>query len=294
MDEKELLAKAISFATNKHKNQKRRDGVEYINHPLNVANILKNAGYDEKYQIVAILHDVLEDTDATKEEVLYFGEDVYEAVKLLTRQKGANEAEYVAAILKNKYAAAVKNADKINNLWDCAFIGEVGKLRPEKAKEFAKRYIKKAEKNYKGKFSYALDMSIEAAKTFITCAYVEKKKEPNYTYEELMLYEDVRKKEYDESKKLYEKFKNCFDVKNPELVFYCVDGYYLCTIGEASFDVKDVWYLRQYGWFPMKESLVLEYEYDLRRCSKEEFVNELNRKIENKFFYDFVNTDLLI
>ena len=118
MNKEEKLAKAIAFAAEKHANQKRKDGTPYIFHPLTVAELLNRYGYDIDYQVAGVLHDVLEDTDATDEEVKAFGEDVYKAVKLVTRPKGADEAEYVKNILTNHMAAAVKNADKIHNMYD--------------------------------------------------------------------------------------------------------------------------------------------------------------------------------
>lgn len=116
MNKEEKLAKAIAFAAEKHANQKRKDGTPYIFHPLEVAELLKRYDYDIDYQVAGVLHDVLEDTDAIDEEVKAFGENVYEAVKLVTRQKGADEAEYVKNILTNRMAAAVKNADKIHRI----------------------------------------------------------------------------------------------------------------------------------------------------------------------------------
>ena len=121
MNKEEKLTKAIIFATIKHANQKRKDGTPYIYHPLAVAELLKKYGYDVDYQIAAVLHDVLEDTDTTEDEVKEFGMPVYEAVKLVTRPDGMDEAEYVRRILENPMAAAVKNADKIHNLYEIAF-----------------------------------------------------------------------------------------------------------------------------------------------------------------------------
>ena len=121
MNKEERLTKAIIFAATKHANQKRKDGTPYIYHPLAVAELLKKYGYDIDYQITAVLHDVLEDTDATEDEVKEFGIPVYEAVKLVTRPDGMNETEYVRKILENPMAAAVKNADKIHNLYEISF-----------------------------------------------------------------------------------------------------------------------------------------------------------------------------
>ena len=87
MEEKKYPAieDAIVFASLKHAGQKRKDGSPYIYHPLHVAEMLKNSGYGINYQIAGILHDVLEDTDATEQEVAVFGDDVLNAVRLVTR-----------------------------------------------------------------------------------------------------------------------------------------------------------------------------------------------------------------
>lgn len=154
MTENELFSKAVAFATEKHMGQTRKDGTPYINHPLTVAKLLKDAGYGVEYQIAAVLHDVLEDTDATEEEVKVFGEDVLEVVKLVTRPEGMDEDVYVSAILKNPIAKAVKNADKIHNMQDLVNCGN---------RKWAVYYAQKVKKFYSGKFSIELDQAIEEA-----------------------------------------------------------------------------------------------------------------------------------
>lgn len=154
MNENELLAKAIAFAAMKHQDQKRKDGTPYIYHPLKVAELIKDAGYGTAYQVAAILHDVLEDTDATEAEVAAFGEDVLQAVKLVTRPEGMAEERYVAGILQNPIAAVVKNADKIHNMWEVAYVED---------REWGMYYVNKVKKYYEGKFSYALDQAIRYA-----------------------------------------------------------------------------------------------------------------------------------
>ena len=158
MTEHELFAKALAFAAEKHTGQTRRDGSPYIYHPIKVAELLKDAGYDLRYQMAGLLHDVLEDTDATEEEVRVFGEDVLEAVKLVTRPEGMAEELYVEAILQNRMAAAVKTADKIHNMNDVI-------TAPDK--KWAKRYVKKVKKYYAGKFSTALDEAIAQAENLL-------------------------------------------------------------------------------------------------------------------------------
>ena len=187
MNKEEKLAKAIAFAAEKHANQKRKDGTPYIFHPLAVAELLKRYDYDIDYQVAGVLHDVLEDTDATDEEVKAFGEDIYEAVKLVTRPKGADEAEYVKNILGNRMAAVVKNADKVHNMCDIITTNNRNAIL---------NYAKKVEKYYKGKFSYALDNAIDNALYMSDFCNIKKDVRcciPDYTMEEMTLYSDRRK-----------------------------------------------------------------------------------------------------
>ena len=60
---------ALQLATKKHAGQLRRDGTPYIWHPIAVAGLLRTAGFDEKYQVAGLFHDLLEDTDATEDEI---------------------------------------------------------------------------------------------------------------------------------------------------------------------------------------------------------------------------------
>lgn len=190
MKDFERFSEALEFAARKHKEQTRNDGVTpYIFHPISVAELVKKTGFGIDYQIVAIIHDTLEDTDATEDEIRYFGVDILEAVKLLTRPDGADENEYVAAILQNELARVVKNADKICNLWDSCFNGVVGEKRTDKAKSFAERYIKKTEKFYQGKFSKAMDDAIEVARKHNGFEYIQEIETPNYSRDEMKLYE---------------------------------------------------------------------------------------------------------
>ena len=103
-----LYEKAYEFAKEKHGTQKRIGGDPYITHPVAVADILKKEGYDIEYQIVALFHDLLEDTDATEDEIRSIGgEEVLQAVKLLTKEKGYDMQTYVNRIRQNPIAYAV-------------------------------------------------------------------------------------------------------------------------------------------------------------------------------------------
>ena len=122
MKESKSLLLALEYAKEKHKGQKRIGGDDYITHPIAVSGIVKDQGYDESYQIAALFHDLLEDTDATEEEILKFADpQILEAVKLLTKEKGYVMAEYIDAIKKNPIAFAVKAADRLHNL-QCAVV----------------------------------------------------------------------------------------------------------------------------------------------------------------------------
>lgn len=72
-----LILKAYNYAKDHHNGQKRLSGEEYIIHPLNVANILSELNLDDETICAAILHDVVEDTDVTKEDLRKeFGEEI--------------------------------------------------------------------------------------------------------------------------------------------------------------------------------------------------------------------------
>ena len=126
------LLDAIAFATQKHAGQKRIGGADYITHPLAVCEIVKQQGYGEDYQIVALFHDLLEDTNATEQEILQLGSaDILQAVKLLTKAKGYKMDQYVANIKSNPLALVVKAADRLHNL-QCALVTNA---------EFKRKYI---------------------------------------------------------------------------------------------------------------------------------------------------------
>ena len=119
-DEQRQYDKAVAFATQKHEGQTRAGGEPYVSHPIAVAQIVKNWGYGLPYQLTALFHDLLEDTNATESEILALGgEEVLHAVKLLTKQKGYVMAEYISAIQKNPIAFVIKAADRLHNL-QCA------------------------------------------------------------------------------------------------------------------------------------------------------------------------------
>ncbi len=124
--------RAIEFATRKHAGQVRMGGMPYIVHPIAVADIVNRWGCGRDYVIAAFFHDLLEDTDATEEEILEIGGPVVlKAVRALTKVHGYEMSEYVAGIKANEVARVVKAADRLHNL-RCAV------LAPE---DFKRRYV---------------------------------------------------------------------------------------------------------------------------------------------------------
>ena len=65
----ELINKAVEYARNKHADQKRKDGSPYIIHPLAVAEVVVEMGLDMDAILGALLHDCIEDTDASHEDI---------------------------------------------------------------------------------------------------------------------------------------------------------------------------------------------------------------------------------
>ena len=107
-----LLAKEI--ATKAHEGQLDKGGNPYIAHPLAVANELENL----EYKIVAVLHDVLEDSPVTEEDLLRAGftKRIVHSVMLLTKQDSADYDEYLKRIRRDSNAKNVKIADLQHNL----------------------------------------------------------------------------------------------------------------------------------------------------------------------------------
>ena len=122
------FVKAVAFAADKHRNQRRKDAEAspYINHPIELANVLANESSvgDVTVLCAAVLHDTIEDTDTTSEELqAIFGPKVAAVVMEVTDDKSLEKSvrkqrqvEHAPHI--SKEAKLVKLADKICNLRD--------------------------------------------------------------------------------------------------------------------------------------------------------------------------------
>ncbi len=130
-DEIGSLLDALQFATVKHRHQRRKnsDAVPYINHPIEVATTLwKIGGIREITTLMAaLLHDTLEDTDATEQEILEkFGKEILYLVQEVTDDKNLSKQQRKLKQIEtapNKSIAAkqIKLADKICNIHDIAY-----------------------------------------------------------------------------------------------------------------------------------------------------------------------------
>ena len=105
--------KAYEIAKRAHLGQVDKAGEDYIKHPEKVASFVET---DEE-KAVAYLHDVIEDTELTLEDLheYEFSKEVIEAVDIITKKKGEDYRSYLNSVKKNKLARAVKLADLRHN-----------------------------------------------------------------------------------------------------------------------------------------------------------------------------------
>ena len=127
-EDTKLIMKAYNYAVEHHGEQKRRSGEPYIIHPLNVAYILAGVGLDEATICAALLHDVVEDTDATDADLRKdFGDEIADMVagvtKLETMQFTTVEEQQVEdyrkmflAMGKDIRVIILKIADRLHNM----------------------------------------------------------------------------------------------------------------------------------------------------------------------------------
>ncbi len=125
---KERLFAAFTYADSEHSGQKRKDGSPYITHPLAVAEIVADLGLDTDSVIAALLHDTVEDTEATHEDVArQFGgtvADLVDGVTKLTRMQYTSKEEaqmenlrkMLMAMAKDVRVILIKLCDRLHNM----------------------------------------------------------------------------------------------------------------------------------------------------------------------------------
>lgn len=109
----EMTKRALALCFEAHKDQKDKSGLPYVFHPFHLAEQME----DEDTTIVALLHDVIEDTEYTIEDLQKAGftQNVISAIALMTHDPQMPYMEYVRAIKSNPIARAVKLADLRHN-----------------------------------------------------------------------------------------------------------------------------------------------------------------------------------
>ena len=109
----DMTKKALKLSFEAHKDQVDKSGIPYVYPPYHLAEQMT----DENTTIVALLHDVAEDTDITVEDIrkMGFSEKICEALSLMTHDKNVSYMEYVKKLKSNPIAKVVKLADLKHN-----------------------------------------------------------------------------------------------------------------------------------------------------------------------------------
>ena len=130
---------ALELATAAHRGQVDKAGCNYINHPIKVAEVLNT----KEERTVALLHDVVEDTDITLDNLrgCGFSDSVIVAVDCLTRRNGEPRDAYLQRIIENPLAVCVK-------LTDLTYNSDLSSLASPTEKDFARAARYKREMKY--------------------------------------------------------------------------------------------------------------------------------------------------
>lgn len=108
-----MLNRALKVARQYHAGQVDKAGMDYINHLIAVANLV----HTENEKIVALLHDIIEDTDMTIDTLKCYGfsADIVRSIKTLTKDNECDYFKYLKNVKKDKLARIVKLADLKHN-----------------------------------------------------------------------------------------------------------------------------------------------------------------------------------
>ncbi len=127
-EDEQLLSKAFEYAKDKHAHQLRKDNTPFVGHPLAVAHLVADLGLDIESILAAILHDCIEDTDASHEEISHvFGNtvaDLVDGVTKLTRVQYTSKEEEQMENLRKMFMAMAKDirvilikiCDRVHNI----------------------------------------------------------------------------------------------------------------------------------------------------------------------------------
>ena len=130
-----LTKKAMRLCFDAHKDQVDKSGMPYVFHPFHVAEQMQT----EETVVVALLHDVVEDTDYTIDDLrtMGFPEAITDALALMTHAKGEPYMEYVARLRDNPIARSVKLADLQHNS-DLSRLDAVDDAARQRAEKYKK------------------------------------------------------------------------------------------------------------------------------------------------------------
>ena len=133
--EQSMVDLALSIARQAHEGQLDKEGVDYIEHPIYVASQVDT----EEEKAVALLHDVIEDSPVSAEELLQAGlpETVVTAVHVLTKKKEQDYQTYLETVKKNPLARVVKLADLKHNS-DLSRLSSITEKDRERLKKYKK------------------------------------------------------------------------------------------------------------------------------------------------------------
>ena len=146
----DLIKKTYEFASKAHSGQKRRSGEDYIVHPVEVAIILANYGMDTDTVVAGLLHDVVEDTEVTIEDIgKIFNPEVKKLVNGVTKiskisyvtredQKAENIRKMIIAMAEDIRVIIIKLADRLHNMKTIEYLR--GQKRRDKALETMEIY----------------------------------------------------------------------------------------------------------------------------------------------------------
>lgn len=166
----EMIKKAYDFAEKSHNGQKRESGEPYIIHPIAVAEILADLGMDTNTIIAGLLHDVIEDTDATYELVSQtFSKEVADLVEGVTKLTKLGEMQYktkeeqqadnvrkmLLAMAKDIRVIIIKLSDRLHNMRTLKFTPKEKQMR--KAKETLNIYAPLAHRLGMSKIKWELE-----------------------------------------------------------------------------------------------------------------------------------------
>jgi len=134
-----MVSKAITIAIESHEGQIDKSGKPYILHPLYLMSKMTT----EDEMVVAVLHDVVEDSQKTHEDLtkVGFSKDSLDALELLTRTKDTPYEEYIDAVAKNPLARKVKLADLSHNM-DITRLSEITIKDLERLEKYRKAYAR--------------------------------------------------------------------------------------------------------------------------------------------------------